>query len=271
MKVLKSRNRILIYGAILLLIVAGVGIPSSRRAILGPLGKTVHHAVAVPARQLQAVIASVQSLREMYFENTNLKVQMQNYNLLQAQLSDLEAENARLKTMIQFKNKLKTSWKLIPAQVIGRNPGGWNDELTIDVGNSDAVHPNMIVVSPNGNLVGRISNVTAHTATVVLITSTSNSDGVSAYIEDGKGQFSGIVYGSPQTTGVLNMEFISPLAKIKDGDTIITSGIGNIYPKGIVIGKVISNATGVQGLTQTAKVKPVAKLDYLQDVFVIAT
>ncbi|WP_054971228.1 rod shape-determining protein MreC [Alicyclobacillus ferrooxydans] len=267
---MRSRSiRSTVVAMVVILLLAGMAVLPATRRMLGQMGSSVGSVFRGPIQQYHAVTSDLQSLREMYLQNTLLKSQMQNYNLLQAKLSDLQAENIRLQAMIQFEKQLKTGWKLVPAHVSTRSAASWNNEFTIDVGTSNQIHANMVVISPNGNLVGRISNTTSHSATVVLITSPSSSDGVSSYIEDSTAPFSGVVFGSSQTVGMLDMQFISPLATIKNGDTVVTSGIGAIYPKGIVIGKVVSHTPGVQGLTQTAVIAPAAKLNFLQDVFVI--
>ncbi|MCL6516156.1 rod shape-determining protein MreC [Alicyclobacillus sp.] len=224
-----------------------------------------------PAAQLTAFLQGIHDLRDMYRENAALKAQLQNYSALRAKLTDLEAENARLKQMLGYKQGAGARFRLIPAQVIGRDPGQWNSGMTIDAGRAAGVASDMAVVSADGSLVGRIAQVADNSAKVVLITDTRVGDGVSARVQaQGAEQPFGIVVGSASGAGRLDMTFLSPVAQVRAGDTVVTSGLSDIFPAGIVIGTVEQVHQGAQGLTQSALVQPAADLDYLQEVFVIA-
>lgn len=274
---LLTNRRLFILLAALILVTVFAGLTLRGRVATWPeralmdVQNAIAGIVYRPAAKLTAFLQGIHDLRDMYAENAALKAQLQNYSALVAKLTDLEAENARLKQMLGYKQGAGARFRLIPAEVIGRDPGQWNSGMTINVGRSAGVTSDMAVVSPDGSLVGRVAQVADNSAKVVLITDTRVGDGVSARVQSqGSEQPFGIVVGSASGTGRLDMTFLSPVAQIREGDTVVTSGLSDIFPAGIVIGTVEQIHTGVQGLTQSALVKPAADLDYLQEVFVIA-
>lgn len=266
----------LLLSVILLIVIAGITLRAKARNASWPervvmdVQSTISGWLYRPVSQLTGVLGDISNLHEMYVENARLKSEMQNYSQLTAKLNDVEAENSRLNTMLKFKQSANASWDLVPAHIVGRDPAEWGSQLTIDVGLQDGIQPNMAVIAGDGSLVGRVAEAAAHSAKVVLITDTQVGDGVSALVQNGTASPPfGVVVGSSSGRYQLELSFLSPIAQVSQGDTVVTSGLSNIYPKGIVIGKVVSVTQGVQGLTRTATIAPAANFDYLEDVFVV--
>lgn len=268
---------ILLASIIVLLAIAGLTLGQGGREASLPeqVVMDVNNAVSGwiyrPISNLTSFFSGIHSLREMYVENAELSSEMQDYQSLQAQLSDSNHQVELLKTMLEFQQQVKTTLDPLPAEVSGRDPSSWNSELTIDVGSADGVKPDMAVVSEDGSLVGRVAVVASDSSKVVLITDTELGDGVSSIVQNGtdKPPF-GIIVGSTQHQGQLDMTFWAPLVHVVPGNLVVTSGLStSIYPKNIVIGKVTSVQTGAQGAAQSAVVTPSADLDYLQNVFVL--
>jgi rod shape-determining protein MreC len=269
---------ILLASVILLIVVAGLTLrgktqsASWPRKVVMDVENTVSGWIYTPVSKVTSFLAGVHNLHEMYVENSRLKAEMQNYSALQAKLQDEESKNAQLNQMLKFKQYSASSQlQYVPAHVIGRDPAQWSSVLTIDVGRADGVYNNMAVISSDGSLVGRVAVAANYSAKVVLITDTQIGDGVSAKVQNQTPrQPFGVVAGSTTVKNQLEMTFISPIALVKPGDTVVTSGLGNIFPEGIVIGQVEGTKPGLQGLTQSATIKPAADLGYLQDVFVVS-
>jgi rod shape-determining protein MreC len=172
--------------------------------------------------------------------------------------------------MVGFKHSQDNHYSLLASHVIGRDPSTWNSEITIDEGRADGVTENMPVVSGDGSLVGRVSAAADYSSKVILVTDTQVGDGVSAKVLTGTTQQPfGIVVGSSSAPGKLQMNFLSPLANLSVGDSVVTSHLGGIFPDGLVIGRVSKVTNGEQGLTQMAIIQPAADLAYVQDVFVV--
>ncbi|MCL6453159.1 MAG: rod shape-determining protein MreC [Alicyclobacillus sp.] len=267
---------LLLLSIILLIVIAGVTLRQKARFATWPervvmdVQNTVGSWLYRPVSQVTAFLADLHNLHQMYVENAKLQSEMQNYSALTAKLKDTEAENQRLTTMLGFKQKADAAWNLIPVRVVGREPATWGSELTIDGGRLAGVQPNMAVISADGSLVGRVVEVADTSAKVDLITDTLTGDGVSALVQNGTANPPfGVVVGSATTREQLEMTFLSPIAAVKAGDTVVTSGLSEIFPKGLVIGTVEKVTQGVQGLTQSAVIQPAANFDYLQDLFVV--
>lgn len=278
---LTSRMLFILLGSIILLmVVAGLTLSQTGRKASLPeqvvmdVQNTVSGWIYRPISKLTGFFGGLSNLREMYQQNAELKHEMQNYQVVVSQLKDTEAENTRLRTMLTFHNDSKNSLHEIPAEVVGRQPSLWNSELTIDVGTSDGVKPNMAVVAPDGSLVGRVQNVAAHSAKVVLITDTQIGDGVAALVEASSVQPFGVVSGSTRSAGVLSFSFLGQLVQLPAsklvGDEVVTSGLSDVFPRGLVIGTITKVQFGPHNTAKAAVVQPSAKLNYLQDVFVVA-
>jgi rod shape-determining protein MreC len=120
----------------------------------------------------------------------------------------------------------------------------------------------MAVIAPTG-LVGRIVTPTAHVSKVQLLIDRNAAAG--ALVERSRAQ--GIVVG----TGVdmLRMDFVPVTADVKSGDTIVTSGVDGIYPKGFVIGKV--EQVDNDGIYKAIRVRPTVEFNRLEEVLVVKT
>jgi rod shape-determining protein MreC len=129
----------------------------------------------------------------------------------------------------------------------------------------------MAVTTIDG-LVGIVSHVSTFTSTVQLVTdldeNTSKGMPVSATVLGKEMESFGIIEYDEQS-GTLQMTKIDALDPMVVGDKVITSGLGNVFPKGIVIGTVESRQVGDFGLTHTAIIKPSVKFDHLREVFVV--
>ena len=164
---------------------------------------------------------------------------------LQEQVRELEvikAENENLKEYVNLKNKF-SEYNSIPAYVINRDITNFNDVVTINLGRKDGVVENMTVVADQG-LVGHIISVTDNTAQVQTIIDTASS----LSCQKSSTGDNIIARGTLEKTNSMKATFIPTSAQVLQGDSIITSGIGGIYPRGITIGTV-SKVNETQNIT----------------------
>ncbi|WP_067617544.1 rod shape-determining protein MreC [Alicyclobacillus acidiphilus] len=278
---LTSRMLFILLGSIILLmVIAGLTLSQAgRRAslpeqVVMSVENTVSGWIYRPISKVTAFFGGLSNLRTMYQENAALKHEMQNYQVVVSQLRDAQAENGRLEQMLSFYNHSKSTLQEIPAQVVGREPSLWDSVLTIDAGSRDGVKPNMAVVAPDGSLVGRIQTVAAHSSKVVLITDTQIGDGVAALVEASSVQPFGVVSGSTRSEGTLSFSFLGQLVQLPAsqlvGDPVVTSGLSDVFPRGLIIGTITKVQFGPHNTAQSAIVQPSADLNYLQDVFVVS-
>lgn len=179
-------------------------------------------------------------------------------------LEEYKYEAQQLENILNYHPVYAGSYKQLVVGVTGRNPGNWFQTLTINRGSNDNLAPDMPVVTPDG-LVGRVLNVTAHTATVLLITDPQSGVGAMV-LETG---VPGIVQGQSSVTGDVSLTNIPIIQSVQTGQTVITSGTGSIFPHGIPIGTVTSVVNDSSGLFKTATVRPFADLNRMEEVIVL--
>jgi rod shape-determining protein MreC len=180
-------------------------------------------------------------------------------------LKDLEQENQRLREQMAFAQRDRRH--LIPCEVIGRDSEGWWQTLRLNKGLAEGLTTNLAVVSVGG-LVGKVISASTHSADVLLISDPACR--VSAQVLR-TGSF-GVVSGrGPSWKGQVlsRMEFINKNTPILAGDEVVTSGLGGIFPKGLLIGYVDKVYLDRSGLYQHADVITRADLGSLQYVFVL--
>jgi rod shape-determining protein MreC len=202
------------------------------------------------------------NLRGVREENEQLKRQLGELQM-QVQQERARAERARqLERLLGFQQDLRV--ETIPASVIGASASLEFRGVTIDRGTNVGVIANMAVIAPTG-LVGRIVTPTAHASKVQLITDQNAAAG--ALVERSRAQ--GIVIGS-NNEDTLRMNFVAATADVKVGDTVATSGVDGIFPKGFVIGKVehVDNGNGTH---KAIRVRPSVDFNALEEVLVVKT
>jgi rod shape-determining protein MreC len=167
--------------------------------------------------------------------------------------------------------------KMVGATVIGAGASPDFRTLTIDKGTAAGIHANMAVIAPAG-VVGRIVTPTRHAAKVQLLDDRNAAAG--ALIERSRAQ--GVVVGprgreragEDESRGhddhLLRMEYVAGTADVKAGDTVVTSGIDGIYPKGFVIGIVESVDRGT-GTYKGIRVRPAVDVNQLEEVLVVTS
>jgi len=180
-------------------------------------------------------------------------------------LKSLETENISLRQQLRFTQD--SSRHLIPAEVIARDISGWWHTLRVGSGSADGVELNRAVVTLDG-LVGRTVGVSPRTADVLLLSDPTCR--VSARISR-TGSF-GIVTGRGRSNRgqvICQMEFINKDAPVRIGDEVLTSGLGGVFPSGLLIGYVDRVVLDESGLYQRALVLPKADLGSVSYVFVV--
>jgi rod shape-determining protein MreC len=187
-------------------------------------------------------------------ENTELRNQI-------ILLQEAQTENETLRRQLDFKSAVP-SLRLLSAEVIGRDPNNLLQYLIIDRGAEDGIQKAMPVLAAEG-LVGRVSEVSANSAKVMLITDPSSS--VSALIQSSRS--TGMVQGSPGAE--LTMRYIPQGDMVSPGDVAITSGLGGNFPKRLVIGQVANVKKKDVEMFQEARIIPAVNLSDLEVVMVL--
>ena len=153
----------------------------------------------------------------------------------------------------------------LDADVVARDSSNARNVIAIGVGSGAGVREGMIVVSEGRSLVGVVTKTSSDYAWVTLITDPKSA--VSAIVQESRAD--GVVSGNYD--GSLVMEFVGQGAALKEGDFVVTSGIGGRYPAGVVIGRVSSVQTAEQDLFQKVEVDHLASLSKLEKVLVLTS
>jgi rod shape-determining protein MreC len=193
-------------------------------------------------------------------DSGRLKYETENLRRRLFDLREVEQENIRLKNLLNFKQK--SPYRLVSARVIARSPDSWSSSVTIDKGRYNGIRRGMAVINPNG-LLGRVIESSEATSKVLLIN--DPSQGVSSIVQRSRQE--GLVSGS--LGGNLIMRYLPIDAQITEGDIIITSELSQVYPKGLLVGKVISIGKEFSGLSRYAVVRPAVDLSSIEEVLVI--
>ena len=184
-------------------------------------------------------------------ENEELKQKNSELEQSLRELEIIKAENETLKEYVNLKDKY-ADYNAIPADVINRDISNYSSTIVINVGSDDGIKTDMTVIADSG-LVGHIISVTNHTAKVQTIVDTASAVTAKMSTTDD----SIVVQGTLESKSTLRATFIPTDAVVLEGDSIETSGIGGIYPKGIHIGTIrevinTSNITDRYALVDTA-------------------
>ncbi|MCX6998238.1 MAG: rod shape-determining protein MreC [Kiritimatiellaeota bacterium] len=260
---------IIVLGAILLLVL-NLPLPLASRLkaltrdAVAPLQKVVADASRKAGESLnllRGVGGLIEENRKQAEEVARLRIRV---NDLQA----LEAENLQLREQLRFRRK--DARDLTACGVIGRDVSGWWSTLRLDKGAQDGLQTDMAVITSDG-LIGRLASVSARTSDALLISDPNCR--ISALVER-SGAF-GIVSGrGPVIQGLptCRMEFIDKGRKnpVAEGDEVISSGLGGVFPHGLPIGKLEHVQTNASGLYLEADVVLRADLGALDNVFVVA-
>ena len=198
-------------------------------------------------------------------KNENNELKKKNSELEQSlrELEIVKAENETLKEYVNLKDKYK-EYNTIPADVINKDISNYSNIIVINVGTNDGIKKDMTVIADNG-LVGHIISVSNNTSKVQTIVDPATA--VTSKISTTDETI--IVQGTLEDKGILKATFIPTDAVVLQGDSVETSGIGGIYPKGIHIGT-IKEIVNTNNITDRyAKVETAVDFNKLSAVLVI--
>ena len=213
------------------------------------------------------VIGGISSIWRGYFylvglekENQALKRELQELKLQVNRYREADLANQRLRALLNFKKSIATP--LLPAQLVAFDPSGWFQTILIDKGRDDGVVRDMAVVSAEG-LVGRVIGVSNHHAKVLLIL--DGNSAVDAYIQRSRAR--GVLVGLGLELCLL--KYVQRNEDVQVGDQVISSGMGGVFPKGLLVGTVQEVVRGSSGLFQRVEVEPAVNFGRLEEVLVV--
>lgn len=194
-------------------------------------------------------------------ENETLRTENDALRLSIAQLQSKAAEADRLGALLNFKT-LNEKVAMVGARVIGASAGTASRTVEIDRGERDGIHRNQPVITPDG-AVGKVIEVYRDSAQVLLLT--DKDSGIGAMLVASRIQSPVGGTGEP----MLTMKYVPADDTVNVGEKIVTSGMDKIFPRDVPVGTVLEVKTGYP--FKQVRVMPAAKLDRLEEVFVLLT
>ncbi|MGN0026306.1 MAG: rod shape-determining protein MreC [Clostridium sp.] len=197
--------------------------------------------------------------KELTKENVELKNKLLEYD-------KLKEENDRLREVLNFKNS-KDNYDYIGTEIIGYSGESFSEGYIIDKGENDGLKKDMVVISDKG-LVGQVTSTGSNWA---IVQSLLNENIAVSVMVNSTRETTGILKGYVTRTnnGLTKVTNLPLDSEVKEGDVILTSGLGQIYPKEIRVGEVISVESDEIKVMKTAIVKPYVDFNKLEELFVI--
>lgn len=244
----------------------------AREGTSGPLHtiQAVFSAASTPLRVVGAAADSASHSLDTAISNAGANPQtlseLKDYNQqLISQFSTLQEykqENEQLQALLKMKDDSHVDG--VGARVVGRSAQAWDQTITLDKGSSDGVTSGLTVMSSSGVIGQVVAPVSAHTATVRLLSDPRS--GAAALVQSSRAE--GIVHGSIE--GLLYLDDLNSDAAVKVGDVVVTSGLGGSYTKGLTIGTVVKIDAQQGDANIRAVVAPNAMASSLETVLVVS-
>ncbi|PKR79121.1 rod shape-determining protein MreC [Halalkalibacillus sediminis] len=219
-----------------------------------------------PIQLVVGLTEDIKNIRNVYQQNEVLKEELQDYKTLAFQVNELEKENDELRAITEMEDSI-SDFSPTKATVIARSPDLWFDQLTINKGQIHGVEQNMAVSTPEG-MVGKVIESSQLTSTVQLLSGFDENNRISVTV-DGDEDVFGMIEGYDKEKRALLFREIGSEGNIEEGQTIVSSGLGGVFPRGLLIGTIETVELDQYGLTQIAYVKPAADLYNVNHLMII--
>lgn len=216
--------------------------------------------IFTPVTKLVGGITGLGSDSNLTKQNKELQAKVDELTAEVAKREEAKLQNDALRAQLNFSQS--NNFSVAQANIISQDPTNFQQFFTIDRGSRGGIEQGMVVVS-QGLLVGRVIETTATTAKVYLITDYNSAIPVIAQ----QTRATGLIRG--QRGFGLMLDMVPQTDQLKEGDTLVTSGFGGDYPRGLVIGTVGEIKRRDTDVFQTATVRPAVDFRKLELVFVI--
>ena len=266
----RSRRRIRWWPIVIVLLAATVVLLNTRpidapRDFMARLTLPVQRLLRDTGNELRSATGAVSDTTTLRQHNQQLEQTIAQLTVENLRLKEIEAENVRLRSLLQFRD-VNPSYTYKGGQVVGRlvanEPSNIIHSILIDIGSNNGIESGMPVVTERG-LVGRVTEVYSNAARVLLITDSSSN--VNAMLQNTR--LRGILRGRTNQAPI--MDYLPQDQSILVGDIVVTSGEGGRFPVGIPVGQVVEVAQNDVEMFQQAVVRTTVDFDTLETVLVV--
>jgi rod shape-determining protein MreC len=258
----------IIVGVILIILanILALSITSQRHEPISSVGDAALFIIAPLQDTFTGAVRFAKNVWNQYFylvsaskENERLKKALSRALEESKQLKEVELSNIRFRKLLGFQKA--TDDHLLAAEVIGKDPSPWFKAIVIDKGQSEGVKKGMPVVVPEG-IVGQVVEASSHYSKVLLIIDQNSA--VDALVQRTRAR--GIIEG--ESEGKFVFKYVLRKDDVKIGDTIVSSGLDGIYPKGLYIGRATEVVKRTSGIFQQVSVTPFVDFERLEEVLI---
>jgi rod shape-determining protein MreC len=217
-----------------------------------------------------STVTSIRELKRLRSELDEARERLMEYERVSRDLAELRRENQELRDQLGFAERLP--FRYIAAQVIARDPGNQFSTITVNRGRIHGMREGMPVIAFQGGLqglVGRVVLVSLGTSIVQPITDPNSY--VAARLQSSR--FDGLIAGSQGGSDTLTMSYVKKLAinEVEYGELVVSSGMGQLFPEGIHIGRVREMTAKGYEASLELEVEPIVDFSRLEYVYIIDT
>lgn len=199
-------------------------------------------------------LASVAKENDILKEKLRIAIEKENW------YREIELENQRLKNLLEF--KASNPYKVLVAEVIGKDPSPWFKSVTINKGSKHGIQKGMPVVVPEG-IAGIVTDTAINYSKILLLI--DSNFGADALVQ--RSRVRGIVKG--ESVDKCYFQFVLRRHDVKVGDVIVSSGLDRVFPKGLVIGDVSEVNMSTSDIFQEVVIIPRVDFERLEEVLII--
>ena len=268
------QNKFFLMAAITLAVLVVMGISAKQDSGVNRVGNLVsiplspiQKFLSSAGQKIEAGLSFFKDINAIKEENEYLKIKINELEKERRELLEYREKIEELKKALNLKDRFD-DYELIGANVIAKDPGNWFNIFKIDIGSKDGIMCDFPVLTAANGLVGRV--MTADYTSSKIITIIDADSIVSGWISKAGGgpvRVKGDI--ALKDEGLCRMDYIPTDVNVEVGDIVETSGLGGIYPKGIVIGEVKEVRKTSGDLNRYAIIKPVVDFKRLGEVFVL--
>ncbi len=263
-----SRKLVLIIGFIVLIAVNIIGLSvTSRRSTSFGIERIAISAIAPFQELVTRTLRFTRDIWRQYFylvtvakENQVLMHQMNQAVENKNQWRETEMANTRLRNLIDFQKNI--SERVIAAEVVGKDPSTWFKTVIIDKGEADGLSKGLPVVISQG-IVGQVIEVSNHYSKVMLIIDSNSA--VDSLVQRTRAR--GVIKGA--STDQCRLDYVLRKNDVRIGDTIVSSGLDGVYPKGLRVGYVSQVIEHDADIFHEVIISPFVDFEKLEEVLVI--
>lgn len=230
--------------------------------VLNPIQKITYNI----SNKIKSSLEVAFNFKDIIDENDKLKKENIELRNKLIGYEDYKRENEEFRSILEFKNQSE-AYNYVGVNIIGKTGGGFFDGYIIDKGTNDGIQKDMAVIAPDG-LVGVITEANDNSAKVQPIV---NENTAVAGLVQSTRESTGVVrgYRDYTETPLTKIYYLPVDSDIKEGDVIVTSGLGNFYPKGLRVGEVISVEEDKVKVNKNAIIKPYVDFSKLEELFIV--